>query len=102
MKTGDGLAAVGLVLALASERDASAQSSNRLAAVGGRTTLVGGTGLIFGHDSASTFLNPAPGSRSALRSRRAPRELTERAKAFRAAQRRSVSTSVAAKKPRLT
>jgi hypothetical protein len=38
---------------------AHAQASNRLAPVGGRTTLVGGTGVIFGHDSASTFLNPA-------------------------------------------
>lgn len=38
---------------------AEAQSSNRLAPVGGRTALVGGTGLVFGADSASTFLNPA-------------------------------------------
>lgn len=38
---------------------ASAQSTYRLSPVGGRTTLVGGTGLVYGHDSASAFLNPA-------------------------------------------
>ena len=38
---------------------AAAQSNYRLAPVGGRTTLVGGTGLAFGRDSASAFLNPA-------------------------------------------
>jgi hypothetical protein len=52
---------VGLVgLALASaEGSARAQGNARLAPVGGRTTLVGGTGLAFGRDSASAFLNPA-------------------------------------------
>jgi len=38
---------------------ARAQSTYRLAPVGGRTTLVGGTGLAYGHDSAAAFLNPA-------------------------------------------
>lgn len=38
---------------------AAAQGSYRLAPVGGRTTLVGGTGLAYGHDSAAAFLNPA-------------------------------------------
>jgi hypothetical protein len=38
---------------------AMAQGNYRLAPVGGRTTLVGGTGLAFGRDSASAFLNPA-------------------------------------------
>jgi hypothetical protein len=40
-------------------RTAAAQSNYRLAPVGGRTTLVGGTGLAYGRDSASAFLNPA-------------------------------------------
>ena len=40
-------------------RPASAQGNYRLSAVSGRTTLVGGTGLVYGHDSASAFLNPA-------------------------------------------
>lgn len=43
--------------------DANAQSSYRLAPVGGRTTLVGGTGVVFGSDSASAFLNPATAQR---------------------------------------
>ncbi len=38
---------------------ARAQGNYRLAPVGGRTTLVGGTGVAFGADSASAFLNPA-------------------------------------------
>lgn len=38
---------------------AQAQSNYKLAPVGGRTTLVGGTGLTYGRDSASAFLNPA-------------------------------------------
>ena len=37
----------------------AAQANYRLAPVGGRTTLVGGTGLAYGRDSASAFLNPA-------------------------------------------
>lgn len=40
-------------------RNARAQSNYKLAPVGGRTTLVGGTGLAYGRDSASAFLNPA-------------------------------------------
>ena len=38
---------------------ARAQANYKLAPVGGRTTLVGGTGLAYGRDSASAFLNPA-------------------------------------------
>lgn len=38
---------------------ARAQSTYRLSPVGGRTTLVGGTGLVYGHDTASAFGNPA-------------------------------------------
>jgi len=38
---------------------AAAQANYKLAPVGGRTTLVGGTGLVYGRDSASAFLNPA-------------------------------------------
>ena len=38
---------------------AAAQANYKLAPVGGRTTLVGGTGLAYGRDSASAFLNPA-------------------------------------------
>lgn len=53
------LAASVLALALAVPESARAQATQRLAPVGGRTTLVGGTGLVFGHDSASAFLNPA-------------------------------------------
>lgn len=45
--------------ALGAPRAARAQANYRLAPVGGRTTLVGGTGLAFGRDSASAFLNPA-------------------------------------------
>lgn len=51
-------AALGVLLAL-TPREVRAQASHRLAPVGGRTTLVGGTGLVFGRDSASAFLNPA-------------------------------------------
>jgi len=45
--------------ALAAAGPAVAQSNFRLAPVGGRTTLVGGTGMAFGRDGASAFLNPA-------------------------------------------
>jgi len=45
-------------LALLAPAEAAAQSSYRMSPVGGRTTLVGGTGLVYGHDSASAFLNP--------------------------------------------
>ncbi|HVH41179.1 MAG TPA: hypothetical protein VM925_02515 [Labilithrix sp.] len=38
---------------------AHAQASYRLAPVGGRTTLLGGTGVVFGRDTGGTFLNPA-------------------------------------------
>jgi hypothetical protein len=38
---------------------AGAQSNYRLAPVGGRSQLLGGTGLTFGRDAAAAFLNPA-------------------------------------------
>ncbi len=51
---------VGVLFGIAAvARDARAQSNYALAPVGGRTTLVGGTGLAYGRDSASAFLNPA-------------------------------------------
>lgn len=53
------LAAVCLALVTLAAPAARAQTNYRLATVGGRTTLVGGTGVVYGHDSASTFLNPA-------------------------------------------
>jgi hypothetical protein len=51
-------ASAALAIALVA-RPASGQANYKLAPVGGRTTLVGGTGLAFGRDSASAFLNPA-------------------------------------------
>jgi hypothetical protein len=51
-------AALGLAACLV-PASVAAQGNYRLAPVGGRTTLVGGTGLAFGRDSASAFLNPA-------------------------------------------
>ncbi|MBS2018785.1 MAG: hypothetical protein JST00_38315 [Deltaproteobacteria bacterium] len=47
------------LLAATTASEAHAQSTYRLSPVGGRTTLVGGTGIVYGHDSASAFLNPA-------------------------------------------
>ncbi len=40
-------------------RASSAQSNYRLAPVGGRSTLLGGTGIVYGRDAAAGFLNPA-------------------------------------------
>ena len=54
--------AIGAALATTlffSSREARAQANYRLAPVGGRATLVGGTGLVYGRDSSSAFLNPA-------------------------------------------
>ncbi len=48
-----------VVFTLFSSARAHAQANHKLAPVGGRTTLVGGTGLVYGRDSASVFLNPA-------------------------------------------
>ncbi len=53
------VAAILGLLSCGSPRIAGAQANYRLAPVGGRTTLAGGTGLAFGRDSASAFLNPA-------------------------------------------
>jgi hypothetical protein len=38
---------------------ARAQGNYRTTPIGGRTTLVGGTGLVYGSDGAAAFLNPA-------------------------------------------
>jgi hypothetical protein len=38
---------------------ASAQGNYRLAPIGGRTTLLGGTGVVYGRDAAAAFINPA-------------------------------------------
>lgn len=54
------LLSIALVFAIAlAASHARAQSNYRLSPVGGRTTLVGGTGLAYGNDGASVFLNPA-------------------------------------------
>lgn len=51
---------VSVVLAIgASSSAASAQSNYRTAPVGGRSQLLGGTGMTYGRDAAAAFLNPA-------------------------------------------
>ncbi|MBX3214908.1 MAG: hypothetical protein KF850_22935 [Labilithrix sp.] len=52
------LVATALAGATAHE-DARAQSNYRSAPVGGRSQLLGGTGLTYGRDAAAAFLNPA-------------------------------------------
>ena len=57
-----GPALVGLAVAFAigaSSAPAGAQSNYRTAPVGGRSQLLGGTGLTYGRDAAAAFLNPA-------------------------------------------
>lgn len=53
--------ALGLSLATATFGRANAQSNYRLAPVGGRSQLLGGTGMVYGRDAAAAFLNPATG-----------------------------------------
>lgn len=53
------VAACVVTAATSASGSAFAQGNYRLAPVGGRTSLVGGTGLAYGRDSASAFLNPA-------------------------------------------
>ncbi len=53
------VAVLGGVLLVGGERGAHAQASYRSTPVGGRTTLVGGTGVVYGNDGAAAFLNPA-------------------------------------------
>ena len=54
------LPALGLATALAlSSAPADAQSNYRSAPVGGRSQLLGGTGMTYGRDGAAAFLNPA-------------------------------------------
>lgn len=48
-----------LLAALLVAPGASAQSNYRLAPVGGRSILLGGTGAVYGRDAAAGFLNPA-------------------------------------------
>jgi len=50
---------LGLALALLLPGVVAAQSNYRLAPVGGRSTLLGGTGMVYGRDAAAAFLNPA-------------------------------------------
>ncbi|MBX3226352.1 MAG: hypothetical protein KIT84_42785 [Labilithrix sp.] len=50
------LAALGILLGAAR---ADAQLSYRLAPIGGRSQLLGGTGITFGRDASASFLNPA-------------------------------------------
>jgi hypothetical protein len=50
---------VATVVALALPVPASAQSNYRLAPIGGRSQLLGGTGMVYGRDATASFLNPA-------------------------------------------
>lgn len=40
-------------------REVRAQSNHRIAPIGGRSTLLGGTGMTYGRDATAAFLNPA-------------------------------------------
>jgi len=63
-RAGGHVLAAALALATAGAvSPARAQSNYKLSPVGGRTTLVGGTGLAYGRDGASMFLNPATATR---------------------------------------
>ena len=54
------LVALGAVVAIGGATSrASAQSNYRSAPVGGRSQLLGGTGMTYGRDAAAAFLNPA-------------------------------------------
>lgn len=54
------LAAVGIAFTVTTlAARASAQGNYRLAPVGGRTTVLGGTGVVYGRDAAAAFINPA-------------------------------------------
>lgn len=48
-----------VVALLGSTGTAAAQGNYRSTPIGGRTTLVGGTGVVYGSDGAAAFLNPA-------------------------------------------
>jgi hypothetical protein len=52
------VAAVSAGAILFTDASAEAQLSYRLAPVGGRSQLLGGTGLAFGRDASASFLNP--------------------------------------------
>jgi hypothetical protein len=52
-------AALALILSLAIARPAFAQANYRSSPIGGRSTLMGSTGLAFGRDGAAPFINPA-------------------------------------------
>jgi hypothetical protein len=49
------------LISLLSTRAAHAQSNYRIAPIGGRSTLLGGTGMTYGRDATAAFLNPATG-----------------------------------------
>lgn len=53
------LATAALLAVAAATGEAQAQSNYRSAPVGGRSQLLGGTGLTYGRDAAAAFLNPA-------------------------------------------
>ncbi len=48
-----------LVVSAFGATEARAQGNYRTIPIGGRTTLVGGTGVVYGSDGAAAFLNPA-------------------------------------------
>ncbi|MBX3263623.1 MAG: hypothetical protein KF782_28385 [Labilithrix sp.] len=54
-----GLFVAGVLAATTLHEEASAQSNYRSAPVGGRSQLLGGTGMTYGRDAAAAFLNPA-------------------------------------------
>lgn len=54
-----GLFGAALTVVFLRTSEADAQLSYRLAPVGGRSQLLGGTGLAFGRDASASFLNPA-------------------------------------------
>lgn len=56
---GRGIHAVVVCASLACAQTAHAQGNYRLGPIGGRTTTLGGTGVVYGQDSASAFINPA-------------------------------------------
>lgn len=53
------ISVVAFVAVVSATGDARSQSNYRLAPIGGRTTILGGTGVVYGRDAASAFINPA-------------------------------------------
>lgn len=52
-------AVIAAAIVAAPVASARAQSNYRLAPIGGRTTTLGGTGVVYGRDAAAAYLNPA-------------------------------------------